>query len=57
MHARAAAGASTVYQAEDVSVHDFGGERPVVRYRKDGVTHEIACDFIAGCDGFHGVCR
>ncbi len=57
MDARAAAGANTVYEAEDVSVHDFDGKQPVVRCRKDGIEHEIACDFIAGCDGFHGVCR
>ncbi|MBX3591793.1 MAG: 4-hydroxybenzoate 3-monooxygenase [Burkholderiaceae bacterium] len=57
MDARAAAGAKTVYEAEDVSIHGFDTTSPVVRYRKDGATHEIACDFIAGCDGFHGVCR
>ncbi len=57
MDGRAAAGAKTVYEAEDVSVHGFDGDRPLVRYRKDGVAHKIACDFIAGCDGFHGVCR
>jgi p-hydroxybenzoate 3-monooxygenase len=57
MDARAAAGAKTVYEAQDVSVHDFDSDHPRVRYAKDGVAHEIACDFIAGCDGFHGVCR
>ncbi len=57
MHARSAAGLSTVYGAQDVSIHDFDTERPRVRYVKDGVAHELACDFIAGCDGFHGVCR
>jgi len=57
MDAREAAGAKTVYEAEDVSIHDFDTARPRVRYRKDGAEHEIACDFIAGCDGFHGVCR
>ncbi|MBI4987715.1 MAG: 4-hydroxybenzoate 3-monooxygenase [Rhodocyclales bacterium] len=57
MDARAAAGLKTVYEAKDVSVHDFGGTRPHVRYVKDGAAHEIDCDFIAGCDGFHGVCR
>jgi p-hydroxybenzoate 3-monooxygenase len=57
MDAREAAGAKTVYEAEDVSVHDFDGARPKVRYRKHGTEHEIACDFIAGCDGSHGVCR
>ncbi len=57
MDARAAGGATTVYEAEDVSLHGFETGSPLVRYRKDGVAHEIACDFIAGCDGFHGVCR
>ena len=57
MDAREAAGAKTVYEAEDVSVHDFDTVRPKVRYRRDGVEHEIECDFVAGCDGFHGVCR
>jgi len=57
MDARAAAGAKTVYEAEDVSIHGFDADRPSVRYRKDGREHEVACDFIAGCDGFHGVCR
>jgi len=57
MDAREHAGGHTVYEALDVSVHDFDTDRPRVRYRKDGVEHEIACDYIAGCDGFHGVCR
>jgi p-hydroxybenzoate 3-monooxygenase len=57
MMAREAEGAPTVYEAEDVAVHDFDGAHPRVTYRKNGQTHEIDCDFIAGCDGFHGVCR
>ena len=57
MDAREAAGAKTVYEAENVSVDDFDTDNPKVRYHKDGVAHEIECDFIAGCDGFHGVCR
>jgi p-hydroxybenzoate 3-monooxygenase len=57
MEARAAAGLPTVYEAKEVAVQDFDTERPRVRYLKDGVAHEIECDFIAGCDGFHGVCR
>jgi len=57
MEARAAEGLPTVYEAGQVAVHDFDGSRPRVTYQKDGVTHELACDFIAGCDGFHGVCR
>jgi len=57
MDARKAAGAASVYEADAVSVHDFDGSSPRVRYQKDGSTHEVACDFIAGCDGFHGVTR
>jgi p-hydroxybenzoate 3-monooxygenase len=47
----------TIYEAEDVELHDLDGASPSVSYRKDGVTHRIDCDFIAGCDGFHGVSR
>jgi p-hydroxybenzoate 3-monooxygenase len=57
MDARQAAALPTVYEARDVTVHDFDTPRPRVRYRKDGQAHEVECDFIAGCDGFHGVCR
>ena len=57
MNARKAAGLTTVYQAADVKPLDFDTGQPRVTYVKDGVTHEIACDFIAGCDGFHGVSR
>ena len=57
MNARKAAGLITVYEASDVKPHDFDTDHPRVTYRKDGVSHEIACDFIAGCDGFHGVSR
>ena len=56
MEARTMEGRPTVYEALDVSVHDFD-IKPIVRYRKDGVAHELACDFIAGCDGYHGVTR
>jgi p-hydroxybenzoate 3-monooxygenase len=57
MDARDKVGLTTVYDADNVSLHDFDGAQPRVRYVKDGVSHEIACDFIAGCDGFHGVSR
>jgi p-hydroxybenzoate 3-monooxygenase len=57
MDARRAVGLTTVYGAADVTPHDFDSDHPRVSYVKDGVTHEIACDFIAGCDGFHGVSR
>ena len=54
MDARTVAGAPTIYEADRVSLHDIASERPRVRYHKNGVAAEIECDFIAGCDGFHG---
>ena len=57
MDTRTAAGLKTVYEAKEVGIRDFDTERPRVAYLKDGVRHEIECDFIAGCDGFHGICR
>jgi p-hydroxybenzoate 3-monooxygenase len=57
MDARRDAGLPTIYEAQAVSIHAFDTDRPRVRYSKDGASHEIDCDFIAGCDGFHGVCR
>lgn len=57
MEGRSAAGLPTVYQASKVAIHDFDGVSPRVSFEKDGKQHEIRCDFIAGCDGFHGVCR
>ena len=55
--ARLAAGGEIVFEAEDVSIHDFDGVRPRIRFRKGGKAKELRCDFIGGCDGFHGVCR
>lgn len=57
MDARNAAGLPTIYSAAGVTVNDFDTDHPVVSFEKDGQTHEVTCDFIAGCDGFHGVCR
>ena len=57
MEARAAHNLPTIYSAENVALHEFAGERPYVTYRKDGAEQRLDCDFIAGCDGFHGVCR
>ena len=57
MHARAAAGLTTVYEAEGVSLHGFDGSHPQVRYMKGGVAQTLECEFIAGCDGYHGVSR
>jgi p-hydroxybenzoate 3-monooxygenase len=55
--ARLAAGREICFEADDVSLHDVGSERPRVRYRCDGSTREIECDIIAGCDGSHGISR
>jgi p-hydroxybenzoate 3-monooxygenase len=57
MDHRDASGAPTVYGAQDVTLHAFDTASPRVRYTRDGVSHDIACDYIAGCDGFHGVSR
>ncbi len=57
MDARAASGGATVYGAEAVQPHDFDGARPYLTYRHAGRTHRLDCDFIAGCDGFHGISR
>jgi p-hydroxybenzoate 3-monooxygenase len=57
MDAREAAGLTTIYETNDVAIHDFDSDHPSVSYEKDGQRHTITCDFIAGCDGFHGVCR
>lgn len=55
--ARAAAGAPTIYEAQDVALHTFDGDSPKVTFRAGGKAQELACDFIAGCDGYHGVSR
>lgn len=57
MDARAAAGLATVYEAENVALHDFDTDQPRVTYEKGGITHTVHCDFIAGCDGYHGISR
>ncbi|GAB4215986.1 MAG: 4-hydroxybenzoate 3-monooxygenase [Rhodoferax sp.] len=57
MDARAAAGLPTYYEASEVRVADFDTARPRVSFTCAGQSFEVQCDFIAGCDGFHGVCR
>ncbi len=57
MQKREASGAVSIYEAANVLPHAFDGEHPHVTYEKDGVTHRLDCDFIAGCDGFHGISR
>jgi p-hydroxybenzoate 3-monooxygenase len=57
MAARAAAGLVTHYEAEEVALHGFDSDAPSVSWRSGGQVHTLQCDFIAGCDGFHGVSR
>jgi p-hydroxybenzoate 3-monooxygenase len=57
MEARQTFGGTTVYGAEDVALDGFDGESPNVTWRTNGTTHRLQCDFIAGCDGYHGVSR
>jgi p-hydroxybenzoate 3-monooxygenase len=46
-----------VWEASNLTLHDYEGSKPRVSYVRNGATHEIECDFIAGCDGYHGVSR
>lgn len=57
MEAREASGLTTIYEAADVKLHNLDGKTSYVTYVKDGKESRIDCDFIAGCDGFHGVSR
>ena len=55
--ARVATGRPLFFEVADVSVHGLETKQPAIRFTREGDAHEIRCDFIAGCDGFHGVCR
>ncbi len=57
MDHRAAVGRRTFYDAKDVSIHDFDTQHPFVRFTSNGQATEVKARFIAGCDGYHGVCR
>lgn len=46
-----------IFDAEDVALHDIDGAKPFVTWRRDGADHRLDCDFIAGCDGYHGISR
>jgi len=54
---RRADGGDLLFEVDNVSVHDITSERPTIRFTHEGKAKEIECDFIAGCDGFHGICR
>jgi p-hydroxybenzoate 3-monooxygenase len=55
--ARLCSGRPLFFEVTDVSVHDLDSKQPKIQFAKDNQTYEIRCDFIAGCDGFHGICR
>jgi len=55
--ARVDAGGQILFEVENLSVHDFDSQRPSIRYRQGREFERLECDFIAGCDGFHGICR
>ena len=55
--ARLQAGGELAFEVSEVAVHDIAGERPRITYTYGGAEHQLECDFIAGCDGFHGTCR
>jgi len=55
--AREAMNANIIFEAESVSIHDFDGSSPKIRYHRNGREQQIECEFLAGCDGFHGICR
>jgi p-hydroxybenzoate 3-monooxygenase len=57
IQARVAAAREILFEVESVTLHDIDSSSPHVRFRSDGKEIELFCDFIAGCDGFHGVCR
>ena len=54
---RRADGGPLLFEVDEVSVHDVTSERPQIRFTYQGKPKTIDCDFIAGCDGFHGICR
>jgi p-hydroxybenzoate 3-monooxygenase len=57
IEARLETGRPLLFEVEGVTLHDVDSGQPRLRFRHDGAEHELACDLIAGCDGFHGVCR
>ena len=50
-------GGPLLFEVDGVSVHEVTSKQPKIRFTHEGQAQEIACDFIAGCDGFHGICR
>ena len=57
VNVRLAGGGQVLFEAENVSVHDLESLQPKIRFQRNGQGQELTCDFIGGCDGFHGICR
>ncbi len=57
MDAREAAGGILIYEAKDVQIHDLDCDTPMLTYKKDDKSYDVTCDFVVGCDGYHGVSR
>ena len=57
VRARLAGGGQVLFETKEVSVYGLDGEKPTMRFMQNGAPMEVQCDFIAGCDGFHGICR
>jgi p-hydroxybenzoate 3-monooxygenase len=57
IRARLASAAPLVFDCAEVALEGIGGRHPIVSYEHDGARHELRCELVAGCDGFHGVCR
>jgi p-hydroxybenzoate 3-monooxygenase len=57
VRARLEAGGQVLFEVDDVRLEDVEGDRPAIRFRAGGQDQALACDVVAGCDGFHGVCR
>jgi p-hydroxybenzoate 3-monooxygenase len=57
IEARVASGAPLLFEVDDVTLHELETDTPRIRYRHGGESHELVCDVVAGCDGFHGVSR
>lgn len=57
IEARLRVGGEIIFEATDVSIHGINGNSPSVTFSKNGVAQVLHCDYIAGCDGFHGICR
>lgn len=57
IQARLEAGGEIIFEVDDVALHGFDSTAPSISFAQNGLRQQITCDFLAGCDGFHGICR